>query len=347
MSAYRKADYTRWQQLDFVVGIEVRLSPTNHPLPDICDDLKGKYPKDFKFTGWHPHCRCHAVTILKTPEEMAKDNKRIMQGEEPAEGSENAVSALPGNFTDWVEHNKERIVRASSMPYFIKDNASRLSAKFGYVGEKLGRNAEKRSRELLEDHKEKHDYSPDQIANFEDIRNKTGYERGKPMTFGEADNGQANIFKDKENCAACVLTHELRLRGFNITATSFAHTAGSPSEQLSKDTSLAWLTKDGTKPVFTEIGGTEKEIASKLEKQTAPIGSRYHLGWDINQWFGHIITAERTKQGLVLYDPQRDCFMSVGEIIHEMLDGSKLQLLRVDRLLVNPSLLDALTASLE
>ena len=21
---------------------------------DICDDLKGRYPKDFKFTGWHP-----------------------------------------------------------------------------------------------------------------------------------------------------------------------------------------------------------------------------------------------------------------------------------------------------
>ena len=62
--AYRTADHVRWQQLDFIVGIEIHLS-NNHtcrgrdgkpkPLYDICNELKGKYPKDFKFTGWHPH----------------------------------------------------------------------------------------------------------------------------------------------------------------------------------------------------------------------------------------------------------------------------------------------------
>lgn len=344
--AYRTADYTRWQQLDFVVGIEIKTS-NNHPEPDICDDLKGKYPKDFKFTGWHPHCRCHAETILKTEEELMEDNRRILLGEEPREGSVNEVREVPQGFTKWVEANKERIVQANSMPYFITDNASRLSAKFGYVGEKLGRKAEKRSREFLEGHKEKHDYSPEQMANFEAITKATGYERGKPMTFEEADNGQANVFKDKENCAVCVLVHELRLRGFNITATRFSHTAGSTSEHLSKDTCLAWLTRNGTKPVCAEIGGTEKEIVSKLDKQTTPIGSRYHLGWDVDQWFGHIITAERTKHGLILYDPQRDCFMSIGEILHEMLDDSKLQLLRVDRLLVRPEILNAVATTLE
>lgn len=47
--AYRTSDYTRWQQLDFVVGIEIRLS-NNHTLngrafTDICDELAGRYPK--------------------------------------------------------------------------------------------------------------------------------------------------------------------------------------------------------------------------------------------------------------------------------------------------------------
>jgi hypothetical protein len=51
----------RRQQLDFVVGVEVRLS-VNHPVADICDELKGKYPKAFSFTGWHPHCRCHTIS---------------------------------------------------------------------------------------------------------------------------------------------------------------------------------------------------------------------------------------------------------------------------------------------
>ena len=64
--AYRSADYERWAQLDFVVGVEIKLS-NNHPEPDICDQLKGIYPKDFKWTGWHPHCRCHAISLLKTP----------------------------------------------------------------------------------------------------------------------------------------------------------------------------------------------------------------------------------------------------------------------------------------
>lgn len=124
--AYRTADYERWQQLDFVVDIEIRLS-NNHtlngvPFEDICDFLQGRYPKDFKFTGWHPHCRCHAVTILKTEEEMAEDNRRILEGEPVSEGSVNSVAEVPQRFNDWVADNKERAKGWSSMPYFIRQN---------------------------------------------------------------------------------------------------------------------------------------------------------------------------------------------------------------------------------
>lgn len=119
--AYRTADHLRWQKMDFVVGILIEPSKTNHK-PDICDELGGKYPKEFKFVGWHPQCRCHAVPILKTLEEMAEDNRRILNGEDPTEGSENAVKHLPGDFTNWIEHNKKRIEDAKSLPYFIKDN---------------------------------------------------------------------------------------------------------------------------------------------------------------------------------------------------------------------------------
>lgn len=120
--AYRTADYERWQQFDFVVGIEIKLS-NNHPEPDICDDLKGRYPKDFKFTGWHPHCRCHVETVLKTPDELIADNRRIMEGGKPTETSVNTVSDVPQAFTDWVEANRERMTAAKSLPYFIRDNS--------------------------------------------------------------------------------------------------------------------------------------------------------------------------------------------------------------------------------
>lgn len=68
--------------MTFVAGKMIEPSNTNHE-PDICDDLKGRYPKNFKWTGWHPHCRCHAITLLKTQKEMAEDNRRIMAVEEP------------------------------------------------------------------------------------------------------------------------------------------------------------------------------------------------------------------------------------------------------------------------
>lgn len=120
--AYRTADYERWQQFDFVVGIEIKLS-NNHPEPDICDDLKGRYPKDFKFTGWHPHCRCHVETVLKTSDELIADNRRIMEGGKPTETSVNTVADVPQAFTDWVEANRERMTAAKSLPYFIRDNS--------------------------------------------------------------------------------------------------------------------------------------------------------------------------------------------------------------------------------
>ena len=114
-TAYRTADHLRWEKMDFVVGIEIHLS-NNHtlngkPFHDICDELAGKYPKSFKFTGWHPHCRCFATTILKTPDEI-KSGKP----------SKNEVKELPSNFKEWFKNNKERIENANSLPYFIKDN---------------------------------------------------------------------------------------------------------------------------------------------------------------------------------------------------------------------------------
>lgn len=131
--AYRSADYERMQQLDFVVGIEIRLSNKHTtpgknglpiPLVDICDELKGKYPKDFKFTGWHPHCRCHVVSILKTESELMQENAAILRGEEPSKDSVNRVNDVPDNFKQWLTDNADRIKTARSIPYFMQDNGT-------------------------------------------------------------------------------------------------------------------------------------------------------------------------------------------------------------------------------
>ena len=120
--AYREADAARWDELPFVVGYEIHLSG-RHPAPDICDDLKGKYPKDFKFRGWHPHCFCYCTTILSTDEEFDEMQRRILDGEDVSNmHSENEVTDVPEGMKDWISDNADRAKGWSSVPNFIKDN---------------------------------------------------------------------------------------------------------------------------------------------------------------------------------------------------------------------------------
>lgn len=112
--AYRTAEQERWKQFDFVLGYEVKLTQNGRHVPDICDDLAGKYPKDFVFKGLHPNCMCYVIPILKT-EEQFWDDEDVSEIVEP-----------PKNFTDWLEANAERIDKAAengTLPYWYTDNA--------------------------------------------------------------------------------------------------------------------------------------------------------------------------------------------------------------------------------
>lgn len=110
--AYRKAEQTRWQQFDFILGYEIKLSK-RHPAPDICDDLLGIYPKDFVFLGWHPNCMCYVVPIVMSDEEYYGS---------PSTQKSAMISRTPKNFNDWVRNNRSRIGQAETLPYFLKDN---------------------------------------------------------------------------------------------------------------------------------------------------------------------------------------------------------------------------------
>lgn len=111
--AYRKAEQERWKQFDFVLGYEVKLTQNGRHVPDICDDLAGKYPKDFIFLGWHPNCMCYVIPILKTEEQFWNDED-VLDIEEP-----------PQNYKDWITRNLNRIKIADkdgTLPNFLKDN---------------------------------------------------------------------------------------------------------------------------------------------------------------------------------------------------------------------------------
>lgn len=129
--AYRTADHNRWQALPFVIGIEIHIS-NNHPTEDICDIFDGKrFPKEFKFTGWHPWCRCYAVSVLASQEEMDAYTTALMNGEDVSNWKfTGQVEKMPKEFNKWIQDNQQRIASAKNMPYFIKKpTAKDIAAK--------------------------------------------------------------------------------------------------------------------------------------------------------------------------------------------------------------------------
>ena len=121
--AYHKADNERWRQLDFVLGYEVKVSGTNPHVCPLCMELEGKYPKEFEFVGWHPHCRCHAIPILEKPEDFLKRQQALQQGQHVP--PLRAVKQPPQNFLQHLKDNSDRLQQANkrgTLPYFIRDN---------------------------------------------------------------------------------------------------------------------------------------------------------------------------------------------------------------------------------
>lgn len=241
--AYRTSDHLRWQQMDFVVGIEIKLS-NNHtlngvPLTDICDALKGKYPKDFKFTGWHPHCRCHVVTVLKTEDEMEEDTRRILDGKEPTKASRNTVRDVPDAFKGWVEEHADRIEMGGNLPYFVKDNRKRVDNILGIAAEP--------QKTPLEIAQERHDArTPAQAAAIQQKWNETRLQH-----LAEAiDNGY--LPKEvKEQLGELLANNnpehfeELNARITYLQKTARRHAARTPQEI--EDIKKAWeakLTRD-------------------------------------------------------------------------------------------------------
>jgi len=328
-------------------------------LTDICDTLAGRYPKDFKFTGWHPHCRCRAVTILKTEEEMARDSQRILDGKQPSKDSANAVTDTPEAFKNWVENNRDRIASGHSLPYFIRDNA-----KYTGITTKQARASStpldiaaerhaKRTIAQVQDIKRRYwerfepDYLTDEqkLANIEtylQIEKDLGLKRGRPMSHEQANemHGNPHYGESKAysvNCQTCVVAYELRLRGFDVSA--LPNTAGSALSKLSKATHTAWqgITREDI-PVIARTTldryGRIKQPPLKWEKVSAAMTEtgRYHISW---RWkrkrSGHIITAERLPDGsLRFYDPQNG--MSGALNLYKKDIAGNVRIYRVDNL---------------
>lgn len=361
--AYMTADYERWQQLDFVVGIEVRLS-NNHtlngePFVDICDELKGRYPKDFKFTGWHPHCRCHAITILKTDEEIAEDTQKILNGE-PLDGkSVNRVEDVPDNFKKWLQDNEARAKRSYSMPYFIRDNEKYLPDNYkNLYAMKKPYDTYEEYEAAMRYNKKYAGFSADIARNNRELSDVLPVLQGKIMNFTEADGNRCNpkfTIENAEdlgyqhNCQTCTMTYELRRRGFNVEA--------KPSPLVKKvmrefdlfaaskgaNWTMRFLNSDGT-PVKYKYSGYDipkDTIAAKnayIQNATKQQG-RYEVycAWKGKDAGAHVFIVERQKNGeLLWFDPQSGRRGGAFKDYLQRMLKLKISVLRIDDKLINP-----------
>lgn len=205
--AYRSADYERNQQLDFVLGIEVHLS-SNHtclnekgepePFHDICDELEGRYPADFKFTGWHPQCRCYATTILPSQEEMASYLASMDENGHSDYQFSGRVTDMPPQFKEWVAENAERIEAAEGrgkLPYFLRDNRESWEGLLATPQ----MSPEERFEEIKEgwriigasDYKE---FANCEASKFDFV----GFKKEVEDIFGTKSGGQIKIYNDDE-----------------------------------------------------------------------------------------------------------------------------------------------------
>lgn len=124
-SAYHKARNERWQNEPFVIGQYIHVSP-QHNIDDICNDLEGRYPKDYVWISWHPQCICTSDPITIQGEEKKEFYKRLMAGEDMSNYvSSFAVLTMPEKYNQYIKDNSEAIVKAGmrgKLAWHLQDN---------------------------------------------------------------------------------------------------------------------------------------------------------------------------------------------------------------------------------
>lgn len=128
--SYKTAEYDRHQSIDFIIGKEIKIS-NNHPVTDICDHMKGVYPKEFYFKGWHTRCRCYVKTIMLPDAEFDKylngDIDSLSAASKPY-----MIGEIPTGAKTYLEKNKAMFEGWKNKPYFL-DNFKEGNIEKGFT----------------------------------------------------------------------------------------------------------------------------------------------------------------------------------------------------------------------
>lgn len=282
--------------------------------------------------GWR--CRCAAVEVRKSKFELSDSEKAIQAGEK-------ATSQIGKDGKNKLEifrfnPGAEQKVFPPKHPYNkVKD------------------------AEIVKETLQKQ-------SNQNSIEEKLNLKKGKEMTFDEANELKGNINYAKGggytiNCQSCVVSNELRRRGYDVTALENTRKSDNIPSQLSRKTNWAWIDKNGEMPKKQKAGGslgidnrgrtktkTLNQLSKELGEITKEIG-RYHIdfGWKRSN-SGHIITLERLESGFVkLYDPQNGKIVKWAELSKAISLRYGVNVLRVDNLDLNTEIVDGIVKKLD
>lgn len=348
--AYRSAENARWQDMDFVIGMQIKTSNNHSDIhTDVCDELAGKYPKDFDWVGWHPNCRCFKIPILKKPSEAFDED-----GE--SKPSPDEVKDMPDNFKKWVRSNEKRILAArdhGTEPYFIRDNRRKVNE---VIGVKEGRHAgntsvnkshlSKEERDYKELNKYKIKMTPEQINDAEEIAQNFGGKLKEPMSFESADRKHANSADDntkpyKENCQTCVVAFEARLRGLDVYALGYDK-LNEFQVELANNPAMAFFKDPERKipQIVTKLDNPEN-VTRFFQNEVAKNG-RYQLGVRYSERIikknhmdsedGHIISVIMKDGTPYCVDPQSGDLTTLEQLLFnaEVSVNAPAQIMRVD-----------------
>lgn len=360
--SYRTADYERWSKQDFILGIEIHRSANNRGPCKICDAMVGKYPKTFKFIGFHPFCICFATPITMEPDNFADFllNDTVPQ--------EQVIKDIPKTAKDFVDENKNGVQSA----FWYKDNFSkegdlqRERTPQPTTPEVIKVSRTKRIKTDAEKNDIQKRWDDRFVRNFNQskIEQKIGIKRGEDMTFEEANELRGNIGygEGREfsvNCQSCVVANELRRRGYDVTALPNLKKAGNIPYELSGKTNWAWIDPETMQtPEKKQAGGqyvsgldikskTLTQLNKELNELTKEAG-RYHIDfmWKDGKG-GHIITVDRLEnRSIRIYDPQIGRLGDWKVISKNISLKYGVNVLRVDNLLVNTDIIDRIVRKL-
>jgi len=337
---------------------------------------------------WGSNCRCTVTSILVSDEEFEEIRK--LPAEERANYvSPNMITDMPEGYDKYVSENLDRInqsIERGKEPYWVRDNYDGKIGRQRIVRDvvkveptgmlepkassptapiKAAQTTRKDGRVLSSEQlaevmaKDREAYEAYLLANMDELEKLFGVPRGTSMSWELANKGSENPRHWRFNCQTCTVTHELRRRGFNVTAMS---KADGFNKLTHKGKEFSWqyrfLNPDGSKieVELTREWAKRKKYGNMTrkrmdeyfaEKMTEDGRYEIYCEWDSAKGAksgAHVFLAEKKDGVIKFFDPQTGEAAEDIEYYFTMMQNKQVYAMRIDDKIINPEMVKAFVA---